>query len=185
MFLFPLFQLALGTEARRFHVSAAFSAKAKVAMSRFEPDSTINYEKMHENISIVRRRLAVHPFFKILFNIPNMDLCVLQFDLWKMAGVYYSCMVNLLTSWLDKARDKRPTWPFFCFFCIVLFFFTEFTTCCNPEIRKAFLLFFIQLLGTKRDNYFWCSPVIPENRRFEVNLKKRKMKSIPQKSTLY
>uniref|UniRef100_A0A8C2WTF2 Aconitate hydratase, mitochondrial n=1 Tax=Cyclopterus lumpus TaxID=8103 RepID=A0A8C2WTF2_CYCLU len=43
---------------RRFHVSAAFSAKAKVAMSRFEPSSTINYEKMHENINIVRRRLS-------------------------------------------------------------------------------------------------------------------------------
>uniref|UniRef100_A0A8C2WSX0 Aconitate hydratase, mitochondrial n=1 Tax=Cyclopterus lumpus TaxID=8103 RepID=A0A8C2WSX0_CYCLU len=42
----------------RFHVSAAFSAKAKVAMSRFEPSSTINYEKMHENINIVRRRLS-------------------------------------------------------------------------------------------------------------------------------
>uniref|UniRef100_A0A8C2WT27 Aconitate hydratase, mitochondrial n=1 Tax=Cyclopterus lumpus TaxID=8103 RepID=A0A8C2WT27_CYCLU len=50
--------LALGTGARRFHVSAAFSAKAKVAMSRFEPSSTINYEKMHENINIVRRRLS-------------------------------------------------------------------------------------------------------------------------------
>uniref|UniRef100_A0A8C2WWJ9 Aconitate hydratase, mitochondrial n=1 Tax=Cyclopterus lumpus TaxID=8103 RepID=A0A8C2WWJ9_CYCLU len=53
-----LFMLALGTGARRFHVSAAFSAKAKVAMSRFEPSSTINYEKMHENINIVRRRLS-------------------------------------------------------------------------------------------------------------------------------
>uniref|UniRef100_A0A8C2WT04 Aconitate hydratase, mitochondrial n=1 Tax=Cyclopterus lumpus TaxID=8103 RepID=A0A8C2WT04_CYCLU len=51
-------RLALGTGARRFHVSAAFSAKAKVAMSRFEPSSTINYEKMHENINIVRRRLS-------------------------------------------------------------------------------------------------------------------------------
>uniref|UniRef100_A0A8C2WXV4 Aconitate hydratase, mitochondrial n=1 Tax=Cyclopterus lumpus TaxID=8103 RepID=A0A8C2WXV4_CYCLU len=37
---------------------APFSAKAKVAMSRFEPSSTINYEKMHENINIVRRRLS-------------------------------------------------------------------------------------------------------------------------------
>ncbi|CAB1415225.1 unnamed protein product [Pleuronectes platessa] len=51
-------RLALGTGARRFHVSAAFSAKAKVAMSRFEPDSCINYEKMHENINTVRRRLG-------------------------------------------------------------------------------------------------------------------------------
>ncbi|XP_031176479.1 aconitate hydratase, mitochondrial-like [Sander lucioperca] len=51
-------RLALGTGARRFHVSAAFSAKAKVSMSRFEPDTSINYEKMHENINIVRSRLG-------------------------------------------------------------------------------------------------------------------------------
>ncbi|XP_029292895.1 aconitate hydratase, mitochondrial-like [Cottoperca gobio] len=51
-------RLALGTGARRLHVSAAFSAKAKVAMSRFEPGTSINYEKMHENINIVRRRLS-------------------------------------------------------------------------------------------------------------------------------
>ncbi|XP_071377967.1 aconitate hydratase, mitochondrial-like [Centroberyx affinis] len=50
-------RLALGTGARRFHVSAVFSAKAKVAMSRFEPGSSVNYEKMHENINIVRKRL--------------------------------------------------------------------------------------------------------------------------------
>uniref|UniRef100_A0AAQ4NMW6 Aconitase 2 n=1 Tax=Gasterosteus aculeatus aculeatus TaxID=481459 RepID=A0AAQ4NMW6_GASAC len=49
-------QLALGTGARRFHVSSAFSAK--VAMSRFEPASSVNYGKMHENINIVRRRLG-------------------------------------------------------------------------------------------------------------------------------
>ncbi|TNN55623.1 Aconitate hydratase, mitochondrial [Liparis tanakae] len=51
-------RLALGTGARRLHVSAAFNAKAKVAMSRFEPSSSVNYEKMHENIDIVRRRLG-------------------------------------------------------------------------------------------------------------------------------
>ncbi|XP_012708426.2 aconitate hydratase, mitochondrial [Fundulus heteroclitus] len=51
-------RLALGSGAKRFHVSAVFSAKAKVAMSRFEPGSSISYEKMHENISIVRRRLS-------------------------------------------------------------------------------------------------------------------------------
>eukprot|EP00064_Thunnus_orientalis_P002783 superscaffoldBa00000213_g2791 len=50
-------RLALGTGARRIHVTAAFSAKAKVAMSRFEPGSSINYGKMHENINIVRKRL--------------------------------------------------------------------------------------------------------------------------------
>ncbi|MEQ2197692.1 aconitate hydratase, partial [Xenoophorus captivus] len=45
--------LALGTGAKRFHVSAVFSAKAKVAMSRFEPGSSIGYEKMHENINVI------------------------------------------------------------------------------------------------------------------------------------
>ncbi|KAJ3600195.1 hypothetical protein NHX12_031181 [Muraenolepis orangiensis] len=50
-------RLALGTGARRLHVSAAFNAKTKVAMSRFEPDSFIDYEKMQENIAIVRKRL--------------------------------------------------------------------------------------------------------------------------------
>uniref|UniRef100_A0A6Q2X8G6 Aconitate hydratase, mitochondrial n=1 Tax=Esox lucius TaxID=8010 RepID=A0A6Q2X8G6_ESOLU len=43
--------------ARRLHVSAAFNAKAKVAMSRFEPSSSINYEELHEKINIVRKRL--------------------------------------------------------------------------------------------------------------------------------
>uniref|UniRef100_A0A667XSI6 Aconitate hydratase, mitochondrial n=1 Tax=Myripristis murdjan TaxID=586833 RepID=A0A667XSI6_9TELE len=52
-----LLQLALGHGARRLHVSAAFSAKAKVSMSRFEPASYINYEKMQSNVDIVRKRL--------------------------------------------------------------------------------------------------------------------------------
>ncbi|KAK6311771.1 hypothetical protein J4Q44_G00174350 [Coregonus suidteri] len=50
-------RLVLGEGARRLHVSAAFNAKAKVAMSRFEPGTNINYEKLHENIDIVRKRL--------------------------------------------------------------------------------------------------------------------------------
>merc|ERR1712142_1169540 len=50
-------QLALGQGARRLHVSAAFSAKAKVSMSRFEPTSYINYDKLRSNIDIVRKRL--------------------------------------------------------------------------------------------------------------------------------
>uniref|UniRef100_A0A8C6NR65 Aconitate hydratase, mitochondrial n=1 Tax=Nothobranchius furzeri TaxID=105023 RepID=A0A8C6NR65_NOTFU len=33
------------------------SSWAKVAMSHFEPGSSINYEKLHENVSIVRKRL--------------------------------------------------------------------------------------------------------------------------------
>ncbi|XP_015240241.1 PREDICTED: aconitate hydratase, mitochondrial-like [Cyprinodon variegatus] len=50
-------QLALGHGARRLHVSAAYRAKAKVAMSRFEPTSFINYEKLQSNVEIVQKRL--------------------------------------------------------------------------------------------------------------------------------
>uniref|UniRef100_W5N0W0 Aconitase 2, mitochondrial n=1 Tax=Lepisosteus oculatus TaxID=7918 RepID=W5N0W0_LEPOC len=50
-------QHALGQGARRLHVTAAFSAKAKVSMSRFEPGSYIDYDKLHRNINIVRKRL--------------------------------------------------------------------------------------------------------------------------------
>uniref|UniRef100_A0A3Q2FJS2 Aconitase 2, mitochondrial n=1 Tax=Cyprinodon variegatus TaxID=28743 RepID=A0A3Q2FJS2_CYPVA len=49
--------LALGHGARRLHVSAAYRAKAKVAMSRFEPTSFINYEKLQSNVEIVQKRL--------------------------------------------------------------------------------------------------------------------------------
>ncbi|KAI2658510.1 Aconitate hydratase, mitochondrial [Labeo rohita] len=49
--------LALGQGARRFHVAAALNAKAKVAMSRFEPNSYINYDRLRSNIDIVRKRL--------------------------------------------------------------------------------------------------------------------------------
>uniref|UniRef100_A0A671M9R8 Aconitate hydratase, mitochondrial n=1 Tax=Sinocyclocheilus anshuiensis TaxID=1608454 RepID=A0A671M9R8_9TELE len=49
--------LALGQGARRFHVAAALNAKAKVAMSHFEPNSYINYDKLRSNIDIVRKRL--------------------------------------------------------------------------------------------------------------------------------
>lgn len=35
-------------------------------MSRFEPGSSINYEKMHENINIVRRRSAGSLFTQYL-----------------------------------------------------------------------------------------------------------------------
>uniref|UniRef100_A0AAQ6IV04 Aconitate hydratase, mitochondrial n=1 Tax=Anabas testudineus TaxID=64144 RepID=A0AAQ6IV04_ANATE len=50
-------QLALGQGARRLHVSAAYRAKAKVAMSRFEPTSFVNYENLQSNVDIVRKRL--------------------------------------------------------------------------------------------------------------------------------
>uniref|UniRef100_A0A673AMG6 Aconitate hydratase, mitochondrial n=1 Tax=Sphaeramia orbicularis TaxID=375764 RepID=A0A673AMG6_9TELE len=48
-------QLALGHGARRLHVSAAY--RAKVAMSRFEPTSFVNYEKLRSNVDIVQKRL--------------------------------------------------------------------------------------------------------------------------------
>ncbi|XP_054454742.1 aconitate hydratase, mitochondrial [Anoplopoma fimbria] len=50
-------QLALGQGARRLHVSAAYRAKAQVSMSRFEPSSFVNYERLQSNIDIVRKRL--------------------------------------------------------------------------------------------------------------------------------
>ncbi|XP_029312508.1 aconitate hydratase, mitochondrial [Cottoperca gobio] len=50
-------QLALGHGARRLHVSAAYRAKAKVSMSRFEPTSFVNYEWLQSNVDIVRSRL--------------------------------------------------------------------------------------------------------------------------------
>lgn len=51
------YKVILGHGVRRLHVSAAFSAKAKVAMSRFESNSFINYEKLQSNVNIVRKRL--------------------------------------------------------------------------------------------------------------------------------
>lgn len=54
-FLFPL-QLALGHGARRLHVSAAYRATASVAMSRFEPASSVNYDKIQSNVNIVKKR---------------------------------------------------------------------------------------------------------------------------------
>ncbi|KAA0725250.1 Aconitate hydratase, mitochondrial [Triplophysa tibetana] len=50
-------QLALGQGARRMHVAAALNAKANVSMSRFEPNSYINYDKLRSNIDIVSKRL--------------------------------------------------------------------------------------------------------------------------------
>ncbi|XP_010779525.1 aconitate hydratase, mitochondrial-like [Notothenia coriiceps] len=50
-------QLVLGNGARRLHISAAYRANAKVSMSRFEPTSFINYERLQSNIDIVRSRL--------------------------------------------------------------------------------------------------------------------------------
>ncbi|KAK7939978.1 hypothetical protein WMY93_003304 [Mugilogobius chulae] len=50
-------QLALGHGARRLHVSAAYRAKAQVSMSRFEPTSYINYNKLRSNVDTVKKRL--------------------------------------------------------------------------------------------------------------------------------
>uniref|UniRef100_G3NLP7 Aconitate hydratase, mitochondrial n=1 Tax=Gasterosteus aculeatus aculeatus TaxID=481459 RepID=G3NLP7_GASAC len=49
--------LALGHGARRLHVSAAYRAKARVSMSRFEPGSFVNYERLQSNVDVVRQRL--------------------------------------------------------------------------------------------------------------------------------
>uniref|UniRef100_H3D5X8 Aconitate hydratase, mitochondrial n=1 Tax=Tetraodon nigroviridis TaxID=99883 RepID=H3D5X8_TETNG len=50
-------QVVLGRGARRIHVSAAYRATASVAMSRFEPSSSVNYEKIQSNVNIVKKRL--------------------------------------------------------------------------------------------------------------------------------
>ena len=42
---------------RAYHASGAFSAKAKqVAMSKFEPNQHINYEKLSSNLKVVKKR---------------------------------------------------------------------------------------------------------------------------------
>uniref|UniRef100_A0A8C9VKK4 Aconitate hydratase, mitochondrial n=1 Tax=Scleropages formosus TaxID=113540 RepID=A0A8C9VKK4_SCLFO len=55
--VFFLLQLALGHGVRRLHVSAALFVKAKVAMSRYEPTTCVNYQKLRSNLDIVRKRL--------------------------------------------------------------------------------------------------------------------------------
>uniref|UniRef100_A0A8C9WGZ4 Aconitate hydratase, mitochondrial n=1 Tax=Scleropages formosus TaxID=113540 RepID=A0A8C9WGZ4_SCLFO len=55
--IFFLLQLALGHGVRRLHVSAALFVKAKVAMSRYEPTTCVNYQKLRSNLDIVRKRL--------------------------------------------------------------------------------------------------------------------------------
>ncbi|KAM5149056.1 aconitate hydratase, mitochondrial [Mantella aurantiaca] len=50
-------QQALGHGARRYHVSAVLCQRAKVAMSHFEPNEYVSYEKVSKNIDIVRKRL--------------------------------------------------------------------------------------------------------------------------------
>ncbi|XP_065533238.1 aconitate hydratase, mitochondrial [Lathamus discolor] len=48
---------ALNSGVRRYHVAPVLCQRAKVAMSHFEPNDHINYEKMEKNINIVRKRL--------------------------------------------------------------------------------------------------------------------------------
>uniref|UniRef100_A0A6I8PWS1 Aconitate hydratase, mitochondrial n=1 Tax=Xenopus tropicalis TaxID=8364 RepID=A0A6I8PWS1_XENTR len=50
-------QQALGHGARRYHVSSVLCQRAKVAMSHFEANEYINYERLDKNINIVRKRL--------------------------------------------------------------------------------------------------------------------------------
>jgi len=50
------FQHALNSGIRRYHVAPVLCQRAKVAMSHFEPNEYINYEKLEKNINIVRKR---------------------------------------------------------------------------------------------------------------------------------
>ncbi|GAA6066096.1 aconitate hydratase, mitochondrial-like, partial [Tachysurus ichikawai] len=50
-------RLVLGDTARRLHVSSSLGSKSKVAMSQFEPGSSVNYKTLLSNISIVWKRL--------------------------------------------------------------------------------------------------------------------------------
>ncbi|NP_001337055.1 aconitase 2 L homeolog [Xenopus laevis] len=50
-------QQVLGHGARRYHVSSVLCQRAKVAMSHFEANEYVNYEKLDKNINIVRKRL--------------------------------------------------------------------------------------------------------------------------------
>ncbi|XP_043535818.1 aconitate hydratase, mitochondrial [Chiloscyllium plagiosum] len=49
-------QLALGHGARRYHLSA-LCRRAKIAMSRFEPQEYIDYKLLQKNLDIIRKRL--------------------------------------------------------------------------------------------------------------------------------
>ncbi|XP_069764849.1 aconitate hydratase, mitochondrial isoform X2 [Narcine bancroftii] len=49
-------QQALRHGVRRYHLSAV-CRRAKIAMSRFEPNEYVNYELLQKNVSIVRKRL--------------------------------------------------------------------------------------------------------------------------------
>lgn len=68
-------QLALGQGVRRLHVSAAFNAKAKVSMSRFEPSNYVSYEKLNENVNIVRKR-SVYPSTVYISICPRFIPCL-------------------------------------------------------------------------------------------------------------
>ncbi|KAG7325930.1 hypothetical protein KOW79_010855 [Hemibagrus wyckioides] len=50
-------RLVLGDTARQLHVSSTLGSKSKVAMSRFEPGSSVSYNTLLSNISMVRKRL--------------------------------------------------------------------------------------------------------------------------------
>ncbi|XP_072444649.1 aconitate hydratase, mitochondrial [Chiloscyllium punctatum] len=49
-------QLGLGHGARRYHLSA-LCRRAKIAMSRFEPQEYIDYKLLQKNLDIIRKRL--------------------------------------------------------------------------------------------------------------------------------
>lgn len=65
-------QLVLGQGARRLHVSAAYRAKANVSMSRFEPTSFVNYERLQSNVDIVRKRSVLFPSAQYLLWVTSL-----------------------------------------------------------------------------------------------------------------
>lgn len=93
MFIFPP-QLILGHGVRRLHVSAALGAKAKVSMSRFEPSSCVNYDKLQSSVNIVRKRSAcsTHACFSLS--------CLFVFPLLSPLVCYYCSSYRFLSSTL-------------------------------------------------------------------------------------
>lgn len=65
------------------HVAAALNAKANVSMSRFEPNSYINYDKLRSNIDIVSKRSVGPVFYTQLYLLASAYLvccCLSRFS---------------------------------------------------------------------------------------------------------
>lgn len=75
-------------------------------MSRFEPASSVNYGKMHENINIVRRRSAAALFTNTHEHAVLVDL---QFGSRGMASdVTASQLILVVTTVLPCERQQGP-----------------------------------------------------------------------------